>query len=132
MPLVSITRLRLRSIRFLPLFVWDAFRSLRQVRASDGCLAANTRAHRGPVFWMRTLWRDAAAMNAYRSSGAHRATMPKLQHWCDEASVVHWEQDAAVLPDWIEAEARLRASGRLSRVRHPSPAHARGETLPTA
>ena len=64
MPLVSITRLRLRSIRFLPLFVWDAFRSLRQARVSDGCLAADTRAQRGFVFWTRTLWREAAAMNA--------------------------------------------------------------------
>jgi hypothetical protein len=38
------------------------------------------------------------AMNGYRASGAHRATMPKLQHWCDEAAVAHWEQDAAALP----------------------------------
>ena len=129
MPLASITRLRLRSIRFVPRFIFDALRAKRQARISDGCLAADTRAQ-GLVFWTRTLWRDTAAMNAYRASGAHRATMPRLQHWCDEAAVVHWEQEAAALPDWSEAETRMRAEGRISRVRHPSPAHARGETLP--
>jgi quinol monooxygenase YgiN len=132
MPFASITRLRLRSIRFVPRFIYDAFRALQQARASDGCLAADVRTIKARVFWTRTLWRDGAAMSAYRASGAHRATMPKLQHWCDEAAVVHWEQETAALPPWSEAEARMRAEGRLSRVRYPSSVHARGETLPTA
>jgi quinol monooxygenase YgiN len=93
MPFASITRLRLRSIRFVPRFIYDAFRALQQARASDGCLAADVRTIKARVFWTRTLWRDGAAMSAYRASGAHRATMPKLQHWCDEAAVVHWEQE---------------------------------------
>jgi hypothetical protein len=54
--------------------------------------------------------------------------MPKLLDWCDEASLVDWKQGS--LPDWSEAEARMRNSGRTSRVRHPSPAQARGETVP--
>jgi quinol monooxygenase YgiN len=130
MPLSSITRLRLRRWRFVPLFAWHAVRSLRQVRRSDGCLAADVRTIGGRVFWTRTLWRDAMAMRAYMTSGAHAAAMRKLPHWCDEAAVVHWEEASSTLPAWSEAEARMRAEGRVSRVRHPSPAHARGETVP--
>ena len=36
MPFVSITRLRVRSIRFLPFFVRYAYRSVRQVKTSPG------------------------------------------------------------------------------------------------
>lgn len=128
MPLAAITRLRVRHWRFLPPFVVITFRSLRQVRHAEGCLASDVRAKAGSVFWTRSLWRDAEAMRAYMTAGAHRVAMLKLQHWCDEASLVHWEGD--MLPEWSEAETRLRSAGRLSRVRHPSPAQARGETMP--
>jgi hypothetical protein len=62
-------------------------------------------------------------MRAYMMSGAHRKAMPRLAHWCDEASVVHWEQTGGVLPSWTEAAERMRKDGRPSRVRHPSPHH---------
>ena len=46
--------------------------------------------------------------------------MAKLLEWCDEASVVHWIQETAELPDWRTAEKRMAESGRLSKVNHPS------------
>ena len=67
-------------------------------------------------------------MRNFMRSGAHGAVMPKLLNWCDEASVVDWESLA--LPEWDQAEAQMRGAGRTSRVRHPSPAQARGETVP--
>lgn len=132
MPLASITRLRVRSLRFSPSLLWLAFRSLRQARASDGCFKADVRTIRGRIFWTKTVWRDEPAMRAFMMSGAHEIALRKLPHWCDEASLVHWEETSPELPDWSEAEKKLRASGRTSRVRHPSPAHARGETLPAS
>ncbi len=60
-------------------------------------------------------------MKAYRDSDAHRAVMPKLVEWCDEASVAHWEGEPAV--DWNEIYARMVAEGRSSRVRRPTKAH---------
>lgn len=130
MPLASLTRLRLRSLRFAPLLFWRAMRSLHQARRADGCLAADARTIRGRVFWTRTVWRDPAAMRAFMTGGAHVGAMRRLPHWCDEAAVVHWEQTSSALPDWSEGEAHMRAEGRTSHVRHPSPAHARGETVP--
>jgi hypothetical protein len=128
MPIAAVTRLRLRRWRFVPLFILAALRSRRQARASEGCMASDVRMQGARLFWTRTLWRDTNTMRAFMRSGAHGAVMPRLMHWCDEASLVHWERDS--LPDWDEAEARLRSDGRVSRVRHPSPAHARGETVP--
>ena len=62
-------------------------------------------------------------MRAYMSSGAHKPAMRKLVGWCDEASVVHWEQESAELPSWTEVHRRMQADGRASHVAHPSVAH---------
>ena len=124
MPCVSITRLRLRSIRFLPAFALHASRSLKQVKRSRGFRGGSLLPDRQWTFWTMTAWDDEASMRAYMTAGAHRTAMPRLLDWCDEASVVHWEQAADDLPSWSEADRRMRASGRASKVRHPSPRHA--------
>jgi hypothetical protein len=63
-------------------------------------------------------------MNRYRTTGLHRALMPKLLLWCDEAAVARWTQDDNVaLPGWPEARERLQQDGRRSKVRHPSADH---------
>jgi hypothetical protein len=130
MPVISVTRLKLRSPWFLPGFVWRTLRSRRQVRRAEGCLGHDVRAERGLIFWTRSTWRDPQALEAFMTAGAHGRAMPRLQHWCDEASVVRWESPSADLPAWEEAHARLKAEGRLSRVRRPSPAQAAGEGAP--
>lgn len=130
MPLASITRLRVRSIRYLPEFLLRALASVRQARASPGCLKADVRREVKLIFWTRTVWRDEASMRAFMTSGVHRVVMPKILNWCDEASVTHWQQGGDIAPDWATAEMKMRSEGRISRVRNPSPAHQRGETVP--
>jgi hypothetical protein len=124
MVFVSLTRLRIRSMRFMPLFALYTWRSLRQVRSSPGFQDGGLLADRDRTFWTMTAWDSQQSMRAYMISGAHKAAMPKLLDWCDEASVAHWEQETATLPSWTEADARMRATGRVSKVRHPSPEHA--------
>ena len=40
--------------------------------------------------------------------------MRRLAEWCDEASVAHWTQESAALPDWIEVHRRMQI--RLDRI----------------
>jgi len=124
--IISVTRLRLRSLRFLVPFIVYSFRSMRQVKRSPGNIAADAMRDQHGGFWTRSVWRDVESMRAFMTSGAHRQAMPKLLDWCDEAALVHWEQDTPALPEWDEAHRRLVTQGRRSKVRHPSPAH---ETL---
>lgn len=123
MAFISITRLRVRSFRYLPQFLWFAFLSQRQAKRSPGCFAANVLRDAGNAYWTSTVWENEAAMRAYISSGAHRRVMPKLKDWCDEAYVAHWEQQSTALPDWIEAHRQMKENGRRSKVNNPSPAH---------
>src|SRR5271168_5422226 len=124
MPLISVTRLRVRSWTYLPGFLWDTFQSVRQVQRSPGFLGGRLLVNSGRVFWTMTAWQDEAAMNAYRTSGAHRRAMPKLLNWCDEAAVVHWTQESSEIPFWHEVQQRMVKEGKPSKVNHPSPAQA--------
>ncbi|MEP9360826.1 DUF3291 domain-containing protein [Sphingomonas sp. KR3-1] len=120
---VSVTRLRIRSWRFLPAFALLTLQTNRQVRAAAGFRAGSLLPDRHFTFWTLTLWDSAEDMRAYITAGAHRVAMPKLKHWCDEASIVHWDQPDTTLPAWSEADARMRAEGRPSKVLHPTAAH---------
>ncbi|TXM66937.1 DUF3291 domain-containing protein [Methylobacterium sp. WL120] len=119
---ISLTRLRLRGWRFVPGFAWYAVRSSRQAAKAAGYLDGALLNDAKLTFWTVTAWADEAAMRAYVLSGDHRAAMGKLSRWCDEASVAHW--NGTGLPDWAEADRRMRETGRPSKVRHPSPVHA--------
>ena len=123
MPFLSITRLRVRSRRFLPGFFVYAIRSARQAARAEGNLAIKLLRDRRNTFWTATLWDSEAAMKRFMTAGVHGRAMRKLLHWCNEAALVHWTQESAVLPSWPEAHARLEAEGRPSKVNHPSPNH---------
>jgi hypothetical protein len=98
MPLVSITRLRVRSWRFLPMFFFPALRSTRQASRSDGNLATRLLRDQKRTFWTATLWTSDVEMKRFMVRGAHGLAMRKLLHWCDEAALVHWTQENAALP----------------------------------
>lgn len=121
---VSITRLRVRSVRFLPAFFLDFYRTRRQVSKAAGFRGGSLLADRAWTFWTMTAWDSQASMRRYMTTGSHRTAMPKLLEGFDEASVVHWEQADAALPTWPEADRRMRSEGRASKVRHPSRQHA--------
>jgi hypothetical protein len=123
MPVVSITRLRVRSWRFLPMFILLALRIARQARRAEGNLGANLLRDRQNTFWTSTSWESEATMRAFMIAKPHGPTMHRLLNWCDEAALVHWTQADATLPSWEEAHARLQREGRPSKVLHPTRAH---------
>ena len=123
MPFVSITRLRLRSPLYLLPFFWHTFASIRQLTKKSAFIKGKTLLDKNLAFWTMTLWSNEADMQAYRNTDAHKKAMPKLQHWCDEASVAHWQQESEEYPQWQEAYQRMLAEGRISKVKHPSSNH---------
>ena len=121
MPLISLTRLRLASPRYLPGFVWYAIRSSSQARRSPGYQGMRLLADRQLTFWTATAWDDLASMKGYRNAGSHRLAMKYLAGWCDEASVIRWLGPLESLDDWDAAYRRMIAEGEPSHVRRPSP-----------
>lgn len=124
MAFVSLTRLRIRSLRFVPVFYLYTTRSLAQVKKAGGFRTGALLADRRWTFWTMTAWDTQESMRAYMVNGSHRQAMPHLLQWCDEASVAHWTQADDTIPSWAEADQRMRESGRISKVRYPSPQHA--------
>ena len=98
-------------------------RSIAQARRSPGFRGLRLLADRRLTFWTATAWDDLASMKAFRAAGAHRAAMPRLARWCDEASVTRWVGPASSLGDWTAAHARMVAEGEASHVGQPSPGH---------
>ncbi len=123
MPIVSVTRLRIRSPWYLPAFFFYTLRATRQARAAAGNHAVKLLPDARRTFWTCTQWADLESMRAYVSAGGHRKSMQHLARWCDEASVVHWQQDSLELPGWTEAHRRMQTQGRPSKFDHPSAAH---------
>ena len=126
-PFVSITRLRVRSWRYLPGFVIQSFRAAHQAKLAAGSLAVSVLRDADRAFWTRTIWSDEAAMRSFMRSGVHRRVMAGLAEWCDEAALVHWVQEDSEPPSWPEAYRRLQREGRRSRVNHPTEAQRRFE-----
>jgi hypothetical protein len=122
MAFISITRLRVRSWRFLPGFFWQAMRSGRQAKATPGNLGVTVLREPGNVYWTRTAWESEGAMREFMVAGAHGRAMRSLLEWCDEAAVAHWTQENAEMPSWKVAHEKLVGIGRLSKVKHPSEA----------
>jgi len=122
MPLISVTRLRVRSWRFLPAFLFRALRIGRQARKAKGNLAVRIFNDRRRAFWTCTCWDSESSMKDFMLAAPHGTAMRKLLNWCDEAALVHWTQDNDELPSWAEAHKRMLRYGRPSKVNHPSEA----------
>ena len=124
---VSVTRLRLRSVLYLPGFLFYATASRREMERVQGFVDGRLIADAKLTFWTITRWRAEDEMRAWRGTGAHGRSMPKLAGWCDEASVARWEVgEDAEFPDWPECYKRLCHSGRFTPVNRPSRAQSAG------
>jgi hypothetical protein len=124
MPVVSITRLRVRSWRYLPSFFIRTLLVARQAARAEGNLKVTLLKDDRNTYWTSTSWSSQAAVKAFMHAAPHGPAMRRLLDWCDEASLVHWTQDGPDLPAWDEAHRRLESEGRPSKVHHPSAAHA--------
>jgi hypothetical protein len=120
---VSVTRLRMRLVRHLPLIWWNTYLMQRQVVRSAGFVGGRLLIDARRTYWTLTVWEDEKAMKAFRGSGTHASVMPRLPKWCDEAAYAHWETLDVSVPEWLEAHEHLVKDGKLSRVEAPSADH---------
>ena len=112
------------------MLAFHTWRSSRQIVRADGFLGGYLASGPGMALWTVTVWVDGAATRAYRNSAEHLRAMPVLIGSCDEAAVAHWFAEDVALPSPAAAAAALKEGGRTSKLRHPSPGHAAGDTVP--
>jgi Domain of unknown function (DUF3291) len=129
MPIASVTRLHLRSIRFLPAFFWYTNRSSRQAKQTAGNLGVKLRKTKGLAFWTLSMWQNDQSLRAFVSASPHKDAMRRLPRWCDEASFADWQHETTTWPPWEEAAGKLSADGRLARVLYPSAEHRAGKLV---
>jgi heme-degrading monooxygenase HmoA len=63
--LASVTRLRVRSVRFFPSFLWRTFQSRRQVERAPGFLGGRLLIDSGLTFWTLTAWLSEETMRNF-------------------------------------------------------------------
>src|ERR1700733_3048895 len=123
MPVIVVTRLRLREPELFDEFFASAVAVTEQAKNSEGNLGADVLADANNVFWTLTAWRARGPMQAFVGSEPHLATMTRLDDWCDEATFADWEQSTVGLPDWQTGYDHLIADGQSASLTHPTAAH---------
>jgi heme-degrading monooxygenase HmoA len=124
MPVIVVTRLRLRDPSLLNDFFTAAVADLEQAKKADGNLGADVLADAQDAWWTVTAWRDRAVIATFVATDPHHASMAGLDNWCDEATFVDWEQPSADLPGWQACYQRLIADGQVATLSHATPANA--------
>jgi hypothetical protein len=120
---IVVTRLRLRDPAVLDEFFTDAVAAIEQAQKSEGNLGADALGDANSAWWSVSSWQDRRLMRAFVGNLPHRSIMDRLDHYCDEAAFVDWEQDSPDLPDWPTSHRHLVADGQAAELTHPSDAN---------
>ena len=123
MPVIVVTRLRLRDQALFDEFFGHAVAVVEQAQNSPGNLGADVLAEANNTYWTRTAWQERDLMNAFVGSEPHLSTMDRISDWCDEATFIDWEQASMDLPDWQDGYQRLVADGQAASLTHATTAH---------
>jgi heme-degrading monooxygenase HmoA len=102
---VSVTRLRLKGKRKLPLFFWHTFKSVSQSRKSEGLLYSSFNNEGWDTYWTLTMWENKDAMKEYRNKGSHLKAMKVSRNIANELESINWETENK--PTWEECKQRL-------------------------
>jgi heme-degrading monooxygenase HmoA len=124
MPVMAVTRLRLREPTDFDAFFAAAVAVAEQANASKGCLGERALADANNVYWTVTGWEDRPSMTAFTQNQPHLDVEASLDNWCDEATFVDWEQAGSELPDWKTSYEHLVAEGQAAALTLGSPANA--------
>ena len=123
MAVIVVTRLRLRDAALLDEFFTDAVAAIEQAQKAEGNLGADALADANNAWWSVSSWQDRRLMRAFVGNQPHRSITDRLDHYCDEATFVDWEQDSPDLPDWQTSHRHLVADGKPAELTHASAAN---------
>jgi hypothetical protein len=117
---ISVTRLRIRSVIYLPGFLLANEASIRSIKKVSGFISGAELLDKRLTFWTATVWESDAAMKYFRNNEPHKTAMRKLPNWCSEGAYVHWMQEGPLIPDWDFIYKKLMTEGKLTKIKHPS------------
>ena len=117
------TRLRLRDPALLDESFTDAVAAIEQATKPEGNPGADALADAHNAWWSVSAWQERRLMRAYVDSQPHLDIRARLDHYCDEATFIDWEQDSPDLPDWQTSWRHLTADGKAAELSHPSAAN---------
>src|SRR5689334_15828948 len=120
MPVIVVTRLRLKDPALLDEFFADAVAAIEQAQKSAGNLGADALADANNAWWTVSAWQGRDLMRAFVGSEPHQSIQGRLDHYCDEATFVDWEQDSPDLPDWQTSWRHLTTDGQVAGLTGPS------------
>ena len=123
MPVIVVTRLRLKDPALLDEFFTDAVVAIEQAQKAEGNLGADALADANNAWWSVSAWGDRPTMQAFVHNQPHLSISERLDRYCDEATFVDWEQDSPGLPDWQTSWRHLVADGTVAELTHPSEAN---------
>jgi quinol monooxygenase YgiN len=123
MPVIVVTRLRLKDPALLDDFFADAVAAIEQAQKAEGNLGADALADADNAWWSVSAWRERVPMEAFVRSEPHQSISERLDRYCDEATFVDWERDSPNLPDWQTNWRHLVADGQVAELTNPSGAN---------
>ena len=123
MPVIVVTRLRLRDPALLDDFFTDAVAAIEQAQTSDGNLGADALADANNAWWSVSAWQDRNLMQAFVDAEPHLGIEKHLDRFCDEATFADWEQASPDLPAWQTSWRHLTANGKAAELTYPSVAN---------
>jgi hypothetical protein len=123
MPVIVVTRLRLKDPAVLDEFFTHAVAVLEQAMKSEGNVGTDAIAEANNTWWSVSAWQDRGRMRSYVNGEPHLSTMDLLDHFCDEATFVDWEQATPGLPDWQTSWQHLVADGQSAMLTNQSDAN---------
>ncbi len=123
MPVIVVTRLRLRDPAFFDEFFASAVAVVEQAQGSAGNLSADVLADANNTYWTRTAWQGRAEMGSFVGAEPHLTIMGRIDDWCDEATFVDWEEASLGPLDWQDGYLRIVADGQVAGLTHGTEAH---------
>jgi hypothetical protein len=78
MPVIVVTRLRLRDAAFFDEFFAQAVAVVEQAKNSQGNLHADVLAEANNTYWTHTAWQERGLMNAFVGSEPHLSSMGRI------------------------------------------------------